>query len=184
MRISENSHRNPNLYGYWVENTHYPSAGAGQVQHIRPQDNACLIEGWQKPVVDNLSLNGVYHKSYTLKLAEYLYMGHYGNTLYYVHQAGAYQMEFVPTSEIATVHDFDEAHTHFSTRKAYLAEHHHAKGKQLTPDDEYFIFDCWLETGSFQAMIPYILPMDTGNERQQADGYLNDLRLADALVTV
>jgi hypothetical protein len=26
--------------------------------------------------------------------------------------------------------------------------------------------------------------MDTGNERQQADGYLNDLRLADALVTV
>lgn len=155
MQNTEKIYTNPNLcVGLWVESAHYPSAGAGQVQRLHPRQNACLIERWQRPVVNSLSLNGVYHPNHTLHPAQYLYIGHYLNTVYYVHHTRAYRLEFEPIGELATVHDLDETQTHFYTRRAYLEAHH--QDTELTLDDHYLILDTWFDTGALGGIIPYL----------------------------
>jgi hypothetical protein len=157
MQNTEKIYTNPNLCGLWVESTLYPSAGAGQIQRLHPRQNACLMEHWQNPVVKNISLNGVYHFNHTLHLAQYLYMGHQGNTLYYVHEASAYSTQFEPFVGLATAQDFDEAVTPFSIRKIYLeARHLCGYSEPLTPEAKHLIYDRWLETGAFGAIMPYL----------------------------
>lgn len=159
MQISQIQTTNPNLnLGLWVEHVNYPQAGAGQIQQFISQKTAYFIEHWQKSVVDGLSLNGLLYQPFNLRLAEYLYMGHYRNTLYYVHNIEVRKMEFTPVENILTTTDFDEAQTKFTTRKTYLKKHHQTHSKLITSEDEEFIFDYWQSTqGGLAGLIPYII---------------------------
>jgi len=159
MQISSIPTTNPNLtLGLWVEHVNYPQAGAGQIQQFILHRNAYFIEHWQKPVLDGLSLDGLLYQAFHLRLAEYLYMGHYRDTLFYVHNIEVRKMEFIPTEHIATAADFDEAQTCFITRKEYLQKHHLKRSKLITSDDEAFIFDYWRETeGGLAGLIPYMV---------------------------
>lgn len=153
MQISTIATTNPNLHlGLWVEYVNLPQAGAGQIQQFIPTRNVYFIEHWQKPVLDGLSINGLLYKPC------YLRLGHYQNTLYYVHHTEVRQMEFAPTESMSNATDFDEVQTHFSTRKEYLQEHHLKYGKLISPEDEAFIFDYWQNTqGDFSELIPYLV---------------------------
>jgi len=83
MQISSIQTTNPNLnLGLWVKHVNYPQVGAGQIQQFILHRNTYPIEHWQKPVLDGLNLNGLLYQAFHLRLAEYLYMGHYKNTLY------------------------------------------------------------------------------------------------------
>jgi len=158
MQISSIQTTNPNLnLGLWVEHVNYPQAGAGQIQQFILHRNAYFIEHWQKPVLDGLSLDGLLYEPCFLRLAQYLYMGHYRDTLFYVHNTEVRKMEFIPTEHIATASDFDEAKTHFTTRKEYLQTRHQTQSKLITPADEEFIFDLWRSTkGGLSGLIPYL----------------------------
>lgn len=182
MQISTIATTNPNLHlGLWVEHVNLPQAGAGQIQQFIPTRNAYFIEHWQKPVLDGLSINGLLYEPHYLRLAEYLYMGHYKNTLYYVHHTEVRQMEFMPTENISTATDFDEAQTHFSTRKEYLREHHLKHGRLITPEDETFIFDYWQSTqDGLSGLIPYLIQCKESSHQIDITKYWEYLRAESA----
>lgn len=157
MQISTIPTTNPNQsLGLWVEHVYYPTAGAGQIQSFGFDRKSCFMEHWQKPVVSNYSLNGLLYSFHNLQLAEHLYMGHHGNTLYYVHKREVRKMEFMPNYEIPSVADFDEV-THFSKQKAYLIWYHR-QSTLLTNDDEEMVINYWQYTQELEGLIPYLIP--------------------------
>ncbi|EAY31032.1 hypothetical protein M23134_07439 [Microscilla marina ATCC 23134] len=131
------------MLGLWVEHIYYPTAGAGQVHGFDLSHSSCFIKSWfinsdapgQKSVINSYSLYPYDH----LQLAEHLYLGCYGNTLYYAHLDKVYQVKFSPTYHLPVIADFDNPNTHFGARRAYIRGRHQSQGQLLTVDDKEMI---------------------------------------------
>ncbi|EAY29857.1 hypothetical protein [Microscilla marina] len=185
MQNSTISTRNPNqMLGLWVEDVTYPALGVGQVQSYDVHRQSCIVEDWQKPVLNNLSFNGLLYPYHRLRHAQYHYVGRHGNALYYVHHGTVWRMDFEPTPGIWSVADFAGAGTSFYERRAYMeAMHLEGWGDELTHDEAEMLLGYWQYSGELEGLIPYLIPCEH-HERSSLGQYLNELRQVYAMAVV
>jgi hypothetical protein len=173
---------NPNhMLGLWVENATCPALGVGQVQSYDLYRQSCLVERWQKPVINNLSYNGLLYPYYRLRHARYHYVGRHGNTLYYVHEGEVWRMDFEPTPGIWAIADFAGATTSFHERRAYMeAMHLEGWGDELTHDEAEMLLSYWQYSGELEGLVPYLIKCDH-RERMSLGTHLEELKQIYAL---